>query len=1357
MYYLVAPSAWGDPNGWTINVLGSDGGTKYVGTHLGGPGGGTNIIVKDFTGGYLDPGATSAIQFTVTTPATVASYTWYAGSKVVDEHPYQLTNSPVISILDAIININEVHFRQDNDAANFWENHDWVELYVVDASAVNIGNYKIGDLDAVTKETTLVTSPATLTVNTGDYIIIHCKVDAGVDETDATGKNQPGGIDGVWDVHVWTESLSSSDDQALLYFESAGTVYVDGVCWSNQDGSPSSTEQNDMDSLASYGMWELKGTSSIQGDAPNAQNYFYYDSLCRDTSSSDTNHYRDWQRSLTMTPGAVNNLDTDGTGAVKVSDTVKPFYYILYSDLNVNQSNTQWKFLYIAQADITDGKVILQIPTYNAWTIPTDAIVDVYPGSGVSLGTETVSGNTISIPVNSISVNNTFTVTYGVSNTVTTGTKAKSNFFYLASQGSGTSPKWFVQAHCPEVDLQPAVGDHIITYFGDSPFDSYALNGMIAGNTKIFTVALADVYGNIASTTDTHNTCPVTITIDDGVADSTEDITATTLTDASDVSGTNDTTVSGKLSGSQATITVKDTEPSSGDSPRIMVISSRDNPDSILTGGTDTTHLFVYPPLHLLDAYAVWLSSDTKYKRLNVKFSSRVKSSSIGNTENYEVKNESTSNTVTISSINLLTGSDILRLNTGELAPATTYIISVPTFVMDGFGTDTLLDGSTQIKTFVPYETGINISATEFTGFTNTLVSGTTQYNVFPVWNPNGTKIAYISDKNGVCNIYTLDISNESNSPVNLTVYTSSNTEVLHFSRIDWATDSYIYYAEMQRNNNRSKLCRIPDSGGSRQILSREIYHNWFDPDYCPAVEQPDSNPRVVVSIGGDLYVFNPNEPPPMNNPGTKIIRITDVSNEYDNTVSRCLQPEWWCAPASGYPDAGELKLVFVYESRTSNESQIYVLNDVETIISTANSENTSTPSNMVTDMNDSRLTLISHQPGSASTTLNLYPKWCPSWTLGSENDGAVVTYIEDVNNSFINETFNNIDSDTAVYNSLQTTNFDIFMTHWDDPTLPGDNNDVNLARQIIANNPYNEAFMRWAPAGGDKLTYISYNDTGEYTVSIIPITVNQNVGPEGGTLWDNSFTSVDVPADALTGNTLLSVTPPLDPPATTDPRMLETGEVREFYADGEGITFDEPVTMVIHYADADQNGVVDSTDILEKYLRVWYYDTSLTPNQWVLIGGDVDEVANTLTIQTNHFSTYGIFGTKYENKFKLVDLRIYPNPFRPNDDNKNTGNYDGGIIFDNLPEDVDDIKVYNVAGDLIATKDKAIKFYSIDELGDIDDKYSIGFASDPANFGAVAIWYAQNDKAKKIASGLYIIVFTSNGESSIKKIAIIR
>jgi len=1298
-YYIYVPTEWGDPATFSISVSGSDGGSFYID--------GQYIVVNNFTDGYLDSNLTSTLTISnITSPATERTYVFTAGSKVVDGFPYELASSPTVGVFSTIIEISEVHFKKNYDwDAPFMENHYWVELHVVAApsSGTDIENYVLDDLDGTPNP--LGTSP--MTVHQGDYVVVHFRTGL-PDETDTTGDTNG---NGYLDIYEETESLGTEDQ--ILLIDGAGN-YMDAVAWSDQDNFPSSYEMNDVQTLNSYGQWNLKGSSATQRDCFNSWGFAPTDTIAR--YSSDNDNYTDFRRTTTMTPGAANIFTTDGTGAIAITDGngVETYYYA--SNNSILTSNTTLKFQYTAQAPISNGYVDFYKTSVDNWSYPDTANISLSAGSGATLnGFNVLSGWKVRVYVTSMDVNDTFSVT--LSN-MTTGTKTPV-YFYGGSKIE-TAEAFFYDR--PYMTLVPAAGDHLII---TGPLS----NGMMANDTTTFTIHLVDQYGNYASATDPNANCVVQFTIDDNVADNSEDINTTTLTSASDVSGSNDTVVTGNLVGGSATVKVIDSEPSTGQTPRILRLTVVDSPVVLSGSYTFNKDITIYPPLSVKDAYTVYISSSDKYRQLNVEFTAPYDPSTLGNPSTYTLVDH-LSNNIGISAITPLTGYKLLRVTPAtDLTPGETYTITVNSTILDGITNANTIVAPLSATFTVPYESGINIAVNSVNKFDGTTVAGG-KYNLFPVWNPTGTAVAYISNSNGICNIYTLDTSNTTNAPVQIT----DNTEnVLYFSQICWGDDGYLYYATYNSADNHAKLYRrLADGTGSPELLSTDTYNDWYDPDYCPAAQQPDGNPRVVVSIGGDLYVFDPNNlPVGGDNSGPKLIRLTQLSDEYDSTASRCLQPKWWWAPDStSYPDTGELKIAFVYESRTDNSSQIYVLNDVENIITTAISENNTAPSNMVVDIYDFRLTLISHKPGQPNVPINNLPKWSPSWSLGNNENGGIISYVQDETGTFDNAVFNNVASSTAVSDALQNTNFNTYMTNWDDPVLTTDDNDVNYIPQIIANNPYNEAFMNWAPAGGDKITYIAKNgDT--YTLSILPIQTNVNVGPTGGVLFDNSFTEVDVPANALTGNTMLSVTPPNEVPSTTDPRMVETGEVREFYADGGGITFNEPVTMIIHYSDEDQDGIVDGTDIRENDLKVWYYNTNYTPAEWELIGGDVDPVANTLTIQTNHFSTYGLFGYKAKATTTLDTVRIFPNPVITKDNHQ--------ITFDQLPATFDKCVVYNIAGEVVKT-------FNTDDLD---------ITTDPTN--PTVRWNLANDNGKNVASGLYILVIKVGKDSKYYKFAIIK
>jgi hypothetical protein len=121
-----------------------------------------------------------------------------------------------------------------------------------------------------------------------------------------------------------------------------------------------------------------------------------------------------------------------------------------------------------------------------------------------------------------------------------------------------------------------------------------------------------------------------------------------------------------------------------------------------------------------------------------------------------------------------------------------------------------------------------------------------------------------------------------------------------------------------------------------------------------------------------------------------------------------------------------------------------------------------------------------------------------------------------------------------------------------------------------------------------------------------------------GGTLQTASADTLSVPAGALTSDTVLTST--LQPA----PQEAPTGLVaiaRAYDFGPDGTVFNIPVTAVFNYTDEDlAGGLVDPAT-----LRVYVYDS--LAQEWQLLGGTVDMVAKTITVQITHFSDFAIFG----------------------------------------------------------------------------------------------------------------------------------
>ncbi len=176
-----------------------------------------------------------------------------------------------------------------------------------------------------------------------------------------------------------------------------------------------------------------------------------------------------------------------------------------------------------------------------------------------------------------------------------------------------------------------------------------------------------------------------------------------------------------------------------------------------------------------------------------------------------------------------------------------------------------------------------------------------------------------------------------------------------------------------------------------------------------------------------------------------------------------------------------------------------------------------------------------------------------------------------------------------------------------------------------------------------------------------------------------------------------------------------------------------QTATLTLNYRDDDDNGIVDGTSVKADSLKMYASATSAGP--WVLLPSVVDKVKKTVTGTTPHFSFFGVFAAA---AYDLSAVRVYPNPYKPNGGNSDegvpysAGNPNSGIIFYNLTDRVT-IKIYTLTGQLVAK-----------------------VSSDSS--GGKIQWDAKNDSGRKVASGGYVAVITSPGNSdTVRKILIVR
>ncbi|MHB9154168.1 MAG: T9SS type B sorting domain-containing protein [Endomicrobiales bacterium] len=95
------------------------------------------------------------------------------------------------------------------------------------------------------------------------------------------------------------------------------------------------------------------------------------------------------------------------------------------------------------------------------------------------------------------------------------------------------------------------------------------------------------------------------------------------------------------------------------------------------------------------------------------------------------------------------------------------------------------------------------------------------------------------------------------------------------------------------------------------------------------------------------------------------------------------------------------------------------------------------------------------------------------------------------------------------------------------------------------------------------------------------------------------------------------------------------------------GTVFVKPVTLTLLYPDLDNDGREDVSGFNENLLRLFWWDGF----EWRFLGGQVDTVQNTVTVQVMHFSLYAAFGAAEP---LPEDYRPKERIITPNGDGKN-------------------------------------------------------------------------------------------------------
>jgi len=133
-------------------------------------------------------------------------------------------------------------------------------------------------------------------------------------------------------------------------------------------------------------------------------------------------------------------------------------------------------------------------------------------------------------------------------------------------------------------------------------------------------------------------------------------------------------------------------------------------------------------------------------------------------------------------------------------------------------------------------------------------------------------------------------------------------------------------------------------------------------------------------------------------------------------------------------------------------------------------------------------------------------------------------------------------------------------------------------------------------------------------------------VGSGGGSVTTSGGEAeITIPENVVSDDTTVTITPSTDTTATPPPTgsFMVGSQIYNFTATSAGgdpiTTFDQPVTLTFTYTDAQ------IAEIGESSLQVYYWDSS--SSAWVSVGGTVDPVTNTVTVDVDHFTYFTLLG----------------------------------------------------------------------------------------------------------------------------------
>ncbi|MBP7651903.1 hypothetical protein KA977_00680 [Candidatus Dependentiae bacterium] len=269
-------------------------------------------------------------------------------------------------------------------------------------------------------------------------------------------------------------------------------------------------------------------------------------------------------------------------------------------------------------------------------------------------------------------------------------------------------------------------------------------------------------------------------------------------------------------------------------------------------------------------------------------------------------------------------------------------------------------------------------------------------------------------------------------------------------------------------------------------------------------------------------------------------------------------------------------------------------------------------------------------------------------------------------------------------------------------------------------------------------ITFVSETYLKSYAMIVIPYEIFymyfMNVDPNLKVKLEKSlsFSSTIKAQIAQANETIRKLTHFV--PLSTITNLVETTKGFNFEkSDGTKLTnFDSNyIQLYISYPDDDNDLIVDGTiSPLFKGMPVTslnFYWLNENSNQWEIVTNSVNDPINKLvSVRINHFSIYSVFGANISLNLGLGNVKVYPNPFKPN-----SGIGHNNVIFDNVQPGTR-LRIFTVTGQIISENTTGQNQYRF-------------------------IWDGKNDHGQSVASGVYIYMLEKGEEKKIGKILVIK